>query len=67
MRALPHSVAGLLDELEADYPPRCKSTDETLEDHMLYAGKVDLTATLRSRWDAVERKHKKELPSVLTK
>ena len=65
MRQLPHSVAGLLDELEADYPPRCKTSEETLEAHMLYAGRVELITTLRSRWDAIERKNKKELPKVL--
>ena len=67
MRNLPHSVAGLLDELEADYPPRCKTSDETLDEHMLYAGSVKLIKVLRDRFDAVERKNKKALPSVLTK
>lgn len=51
MRALPSSVEGVIADLEANYPPRCKSPDESLEAHMMYAGQVDLIAVLRSRFE----------------
>ncbi len=51
MRPLPETVEGLLDDLETHYPPRCKDPSETLEQHALYAGQVQLIADLRVRYD----------------
>lgn len=65
MRLLPNSVIGLLEELEADYPPKCKTPDESLEDHMLYAGSAALVSLLRARYEAGLKKEKKGLPTVL--
>lgn len=66
MRLLPNTVIGLIEQLEADFPPKCKSPDESLEDHMLYAGKVSLITILRSRFDAGTKQNVKGLPKVLT-
>lgn len=66
MRLLPNSVIGLLEELEADYPPKCKTSDETLEDHAQYAGGVTLVLLLRARYQAGLRREKSKLPKVLT-
>lgn len=38
--------------LEDQFPPRCLGTRETVEDHLRYAGKVDLVAGLRAQLDA---------------
>ena len=65
MRMLPNSVIGLLEELEVDYPPKCKSPDETLEAHAQYAGKVELVSILRGRYDAELKKNVKKLPQIL--
>jgi len=65
MRVLPNSVIGLLEQLEADYPPKCKDPDETLEVHAQYAGKVALVVLLRGRYEAELKKNVKELPKVL--
>lgn len=37
----------LLKKLEAEYPARCMQIGETIEQHMFYAGKVDLIRRLR--------------------
>jgi hypothetical protein len=66
MRALPHSVLSLIEELEADYPPKCKSPEESLETHAHYAGSVSLVSLLRARYDAESRREKKGLPKVLS-
>jgi hypothetical protein len=44
----PVPLAGddLVDLLTFLYPPRCKEPGETLEEHMLYAGKVQLIQML---------------------
>jgi len=65
MHVLPDTVISLLEELEADYPPKCKSPAESLEDHAQYAGKVALVVTLRGRFDAETKRNIKELPKVL--
>jgi hypothetical protein len=65
MKQLPHSVAGLIDDLEATYPPRCKSLDETPEAHSRYAGKVELIVLLRAQYEAIGKAEKNKLPSVL--
>lgn len=51
MRPLPESVEELLEDLETHYPPRCKDPLETLEQHLNYAGQVQLVADLRIRYD----------------
>lgn len=49
MRPLPTDTASLLDQLEEQYPARCRLPDETERDHERYAGKVDLIAELSAR------------------
>lgn len=66
MRMLPNTVIGLLEELEVDFPPKCKTPDESLDEHMLYAGHVSLVTLLRARYEAGLRKENKGLPKVLT-
>lgn len=51
MRTLPDSVSELLADLEEHYPPRCKSLEESPEEHSQYAGQVELIATLRARYE----------------
>lgn len=65
MRPMPHSVIGLIEELETQFPPRCKSPDETLEYHAQYAGKVSLVTHLRARYDALSKQEAGQLPKVL--
>ncbi len=67
MRHIPNSIAGLLEELEADYPPKCKDPSESLEDHAHYAGKVSLINTLRGRFNAGMKSEKSKLPNILQK
>ncbi len=49
MRPLPDTVEALLEDLETNYPPRCKEPAESLEQHMQYSGQVQLIADLRLR------------------
>ncbi len=65
MRKIPNSIIGLLEELEADYPPKCKDPSESLEEHAQYAGKVSLISVLRGRFEAGMKSDKKALPKVL--
>jgi hypothetical protein len=65
VREINHSVVGLIEDLEAEFPPRCKQPGESLEDHMVYAGRVALTQDLRARYEAGMKKAKKGLPTVL--
>ena len=65
MRQLPNTVVGMIEELEADYPPKCKTSDETLEEHMLYAGSAALVTLLRARYAAGLKKSKDALPKVI--
>lgn len=51
MRPIPDSTRDLLDDLEEHYPARCKSPDESLEDHLRYAGMVELIDVLRQRYE----------------
>ena len=45
----------LLEFLEATFPPRCYDPSaETLEDHLKYAGKVDLVQAMRLAYDRAE-------------
>ena len=65
MRQIPNSIIGLLEELEATYPPKCKDPSESLEEHSQYAGKVRLISDLRGRYEAGMKSNKKGLPKVL--
>lgn len=65
MKTLPNSVIGLIEELEELYPARCMKTDESLEDHLRYAGKVDVVERLRERYEVGIKADKKSLPKVL--
>ncbi len=60
MRPLPESVAGLLEDLETHYPPRCKDPSESLEQHLHYAGQVQLIADLRTRYDWTRQEQRLE-------
>lgn len=51
MRSLPTDTATLLDQLEAQYPTRCRKQNESELDHERYAGKVDLIQELRARFE----------------
>lgn len=37
----------LLEDFERQYPPRCLAKGETVEEHLRYAGKVELVSELR--------------------
>jgi hypothetical protein len=50
MRPLPKDTGTLLDHLDALYPPRCRKPDESEREHERYAGKVDLIAELKARF-----------------
>lgn len=41
----------LVEHLELLYPPRCMRPGEKIEDAMLYAGKVELVASLRAVYE----------------
>jgi len=45
--AYPDIDKELIERLEAAFPPRCYDGRGRLEAHLLYAGKVELIATLR--------------------
>ena len=51
MRPLPDSALEIIEDLEENYPPRCKSPDESLEEHARYAGQVALIEALRYRYE----------------
>jgi hypothetical protein len=51
MRPIPTDSESLLEQLETQYPARCRQPDETERDHERYAGKVDLIHELRVRLD----------------
>lgn len=65
MRPMPHSVIGLIEDLETQFPPRCKVPDESLETHAQYAGKAALVTHLRGRYDAISKQEAGQLPKVL--
>lgn len=65
MQPMPNTVIGLIEALEVDYPPRCKTPSESLEEHSIYAGKVELIVHLRARYEAIIRAEQDELPRVL--
>jgi len=66
MRRINSSVIGLIEDLETEFPPRCKTPAESLEVHMEYAGRVALIRDLRARYEAGMKKERKGLPSVLS-
>jgi hypothetical protein len=39
-------------QLEKEYPASCLARGETVEEHLRYAGKVELIAQLRQRYEA---------------
>lgn len=45
---MPEVSAELCDALEQMFPPVCYMGQGTLEDHLIYAGKVELVAILRA-------------------
>jgi hypothetical protein len=51
MRPIPQDTGTLLDQLEELYPPRCRRPDESEREHERYAGKVDLIAELKARFN----------------
>ena len=65
MRQLPNTVLGMIEELEHEYPARCKRHDESLEQHANYAGAVSLIENLRGRFEAAQRVEQHSLPKVL--
>ena len=48
---LPDIDVDLVKALEDLYPPRCYEGEERVEDHLMYAGKVQLVADLRIAHD----------------
>lgn len=64
-RKLPHTVIGLIEELEVDYPPTCIQPEETLAEANRRAGAVELVSLLRARYQAGLRKEQKGLPPVI--
>lgn len=49
----PYVPEGLVQWLEATFPPRCyEPNQEKLEDHLLYAGRVSLIASMRGTVEA---------------
>lgn len=65
MKPVPNSVIGLIEELERNNPARCIQPAEDLHAHLRYAGRVELVAELRGRYEAELRINKKSLPTVL--
>jgi len=55
MRSLPTDTESALDQLEEQYPARCRLPDETERDHERYAGKVDLIKELVARLESSPR------------
>lgn len=49
--ASPEVPKSLIEWLEREFPPRCLGTAETVEDHLRYAGKVELVQSLRDRFN----------------
>lgn len=46
LKFLPHTAFELIDELDATFPDRRKTPEESLEEHVRYAGKRDLVEWL---------------------
>lgn len=56
IRPFPHYATDLLRIMEAENPPRCMKPGESVEDHLRYAGRVELIAELKEWLEATERK-----------
>lgn len=54
----------LVEYLEAAFPPRCMQAGEGLEDHLRYAGKVELVSALRAHTATVASPVEEDLDSV---
>jgi len=65
MKSLPSSVIGLIEKLEQENPARVRQVNESELAHERFAGRVDLIAELRQRYDALTKKAKNTLPAVL--
>lgn len=56
MKTLPNTVPGLIEELEALYPPRCIGPEESLRAADRYAGRRELVDELKARLQATEKR-----------
>ena len=65
MRPLPESVKDLLDDLEDLFPPRCIEPQERPDDAHRYAGKVELVADLRRRYEWTQNNLRIETKGLL--
>lgn len=65
MRPIPDTVKDLIEDLEANYKPRCKAPKENPEEHAFYAGQVALVEVLRSRYEWTQNKLKVETKGLL--
>ena len=52
---VPEVPLDLLQALEAAFPPRCYEAKTSLEEHLMYAGKVQLVEALRATYEAQAR------------
>lgn len=57
---LPVLERAQMDRLEELYPPRCLARTDTVEDHLRYAGMVELVANLRARRETHEADNTEE-------
>lgn len=48
IEGIPYVTESLVEALEALFPPRCLKVGESVEQHLRYAGKVELIALLRA-------------------
>jgi hypothetical protein len=55
IREFPTYATQLVQDLAEEFPPRCMKADETVEAHLLYAGKAWLVAELQLRIQAAEK------------
>jgi hypothetical protein len=51
---LPVLAAEVVEKLEQMFPPRCLQRNETAEEHLRYAGKVELVEMFRNRLSAYQ-------------
>ena len=58
IKPFPLDASDLLVRIDEEFPPRCIAKDETLEDHLRYAGKRELIDELKLRLEAAERINK---------
>ena len=65
MRPLPETAKDLIEDLEANYKPRCKAPHEDAEEHAFYAGQVALVEVLRQRYDWTQQNLRIETKGLL--